>query len=244
MPEPSLKRLENLKKTTNILCTRKLDADVLKKAELNNIHIDCVPFIETMFTQSVDVENKVKELATQEITAIFTSKKAVEGVIGLLQTPPAKWNIFCTGGITKKTIIKFFGEDAIKGSGKHASDVKEKLCKKKLNIEKAYFFCGDQRMNDLPEYLPTQGIHVEELVVYKTIQIPQYIEKEYNGVMFFSPSAAHSYFSENTLPTDIPLFSIGNTTTATIKTYSANPIITSEWPGQDSLLNLVIEYFA
>jgi len=232
-----------LKKAINILCTRKLDADILKKAELNNIHIDCFPFIETMFTQSFEVEEKMKQLETQEINAVFTSKKAVEGVTGLLKTVP-KWNVFCTGGVTKKSIIKFFGENAIQGSGKHASDVKEKLCKQKSNIAKVYFFCGDQRMNDLPQSLPQQGIEVEEMIMYKTILIPQYIDKDYDGVLFFSPSAAHSYFSENTLPTDIPLFSIGNTTTATIKTYNANPILTSEWPGQESLINVVIDYFA
>lgn len=231
-----------MRKPINILCTRKLDAEVLKKAELNNIHIDCVPFIETIFTQSLEVENEVKSLEEQEIFAVFTSKKAVEGVTGLLKTVP-KWHIFCTGGVTKKSIVKFFGEDAILDSGKHASDVKQKLCKKKYNLQKVYFFCGDQRMNDLPESLPAEGIEVEEMIMYKTILIPQYIEKDYDGVMFFSPSAAHSYFSENTLPTDIPLFSIGNTTTATIKTYSANPVITSEWPGQESLVNLVIERF-
>lgn len=232
-----------MKNAINILCTRQLDADVLKKAELNNIHIDCIPFIETIFTQSFEVENKMKELESQEINAVFTSRKAVEGVTGLLKTVP-KWNIFCTGGVTKKSIVKYFGEDAIVGSGKHASDVKQKLCRKSLNIEKVYFFCGDQRMNDLPESLPAQGIEVEEMTMYKTILLPQYIDKNYDGVMFFSPSAAHSYFSENTIPLDIPLFSIGNTTTATIKTYSANPIITSEWPGQESLVNLVVERFA
>lgn len=233
-----------MRKTINILCTRKLDASILKKAELHNIHIDCIPFIETIFAQSIDVELKIKELAAEEATVIFTSKKAVEGIIRLLKNPPKNWHIFCTGGITKKTIIQFFGESSIKGSGKHASDVKDKICKQKSSIKKAYFFCGDQRMNDLPEYLPQQGIDITELVVYKTIQIPQYIEKEYNGVMFFSPSAAHSYFSENTLPTDVTLFSIGNTTTATIRTYSSNQIITSEWPGQESLLNLVIDHFS
>ncbi|MFT4204879.1 MAG: uroporphyrinogen-III synthase [Chitinophagaceae bacterium] len=232
-----------MSKAINILCTRKLDAKVLKKAELNNIHINCVPFIETIFTQSSDVENKVKELETQEIVAVFTSKKAVEGVIGLLTTVP-NWKIFCTGGITKNSIIKYFGEDHIVESGKHASDVKQKILKRKSSILKVYFFCGDQRMNDIPESLPTQGIQVEEMVVYKTILLPQYIDKDYDGIMFFSPSAAHSYFSENTLPTETPLFSIGNTTTATIKTYSANPIITSEWPGQESLANLVIQHFS
>ncbi len=148
-----------MKREINILCTRKLDANILKKAELNNIHIDCVPFIETIFTHSLEVEKKLKELETQEIVAAFTSKKAVEAITKILQTAP-HWKIFTTGGITKKSIIKYFGEDAIMGSGKHASDVKEKLFENKDNISKVYFFCGDQRMNDIPEYLPEQGIEV------------------------------------------------------------------------------------
>jgi uroporphyrinogen-III synthase len=53
----------------------------------------------------------------------------------------------------------------------------------------------------------------------------------------------HSFFSENTIATNVVLFSIGTTTTATIKTYCINKVITSEWPGKENMIDLVLNYY-
>ena len=81
------------------------------------------------------------------------------------------------------------------------------------------------------------------MIVYKTIQTPKTIEKNYDAVVFFSPSAVHSFFSVNTLPINTVIFSIGKTTTATIQSYCSNMIITSEWPGKEQMIDRVLEYF-
>ncbi|QES89574.1 uroporphyrinogen-III synthase [Rhizosphaericola mali] len=231
-----------MKKEINILCTRLLDVPVVNKAIQKGIFIDCMPFIRTEFMIDGAIAEKVKQLANTKINAVFTSAKAVDGVAGILGNIVPDWNIYCTGGATKKKVNKLWGDKVFVVSGKHAVDIKNKIIAD-ATINEVVFFCGDQRMNDIPENLPLNGIAVDEMIVYKTILTPKIINKDYDGIMFFSPSAAHSFFSDNTIKTDVVLFSIGQTTSEIIKTYSANEIVTSEWPGQETLVDQIIQYF-
>ncbi len=225
----------------HILCTRPLDQPLIEKADQKNIHIDVVPFIETAPLLDEETIEKIRQLSIQNIVAVFTSVNAAEAVIGQLSVKP-NWQIFCMGGVTKQLVFDFFGEDAVSGTARNASLLAEKIVSQKT-VQQVYFFCGEQRMDDLPETLQRHHIAVQEVVVYTTIQTPVQIEKNYDGVIFFSPSAVHSFFSLNTVPTEVVLFAIGKTTTATIQTYCANKVVTSEWPGKEQMVDLVIQYF-
>lgn len=218
-----------------------LDDTLIKRAAECQLTIECVSFIETKHLQSETLQHRLQDLATEPVTAVFTSMNAVNAVALQLPQVPG-WKIFCTGGITKEYVIKYFGENAIAATAKNATILAEKIVA--ANTSSAIvFFCGDQRLNDLPETLQTHGKSVEEIVVYTTEQTPVFIEKNYDGILFFSPSAAHSFFSLNTLPTGVVLFSIGQTTAATIQSYCTNKLVTSEWPGAESMIDLIIEYY-
>jgi len=225
----------------NILCTRSLDSMLVYKAANNGIRIDEVAFVETEPILINEVKQQVQTIATKKATVVFTSMNAVDAVTSqLLQKPD--WKIYCVGGITKETVFNFFGEKSVAGTAKNARMLAEKII---LSGEKneVFFFCGDQRLDELPEMLKANDIKVNEIVVYATRLIPNFITKNYDGIIFFSPSAVHSFFSENTIATNVVLFSIGTTTTATIKTYCINKIVTSEWPGKENMIDLVLEYY-
>jgi uroporphyrinogen-III synthase len=224
-----------------LLSTRMLDDMLLARAAENYLIIDCIPFIETRHLESEILQQHLQALAGEPVTAVFTSMNAVNAVASQLPVVP-HWRIFCTGGLTKEYVIKYFGESAIAATAKNATVLAEKIIAANPSSP-IIFFCGDQRLNDLPELLHTHGKTVEEVVVYTTEQTPVFIEKNYNGVLFFSPSAVHSFFSLNTIPTDVVLFSIGKTTAATIQSYCANKVVTSEWPGAESMIDLIIEYY-
>jgi uroporphyrinogen-III synthase len=81
-------------------------------------------------------------------------------------------------------------------------------------------------------------------VVYQTIILPRKLEKEYDAVLFFSPSAAESFFTKNKLPQKTIVFAIGNTTKETVGSYCSNQIIVSVLPGKDSMVEQAIEYFS
>ena len=79
--------------------------------------------------------------------------------------------------------------------------------------------------------------------MYQTIATPHKIDKEYFGILFFSPSAVQSFFSKNKVCEKTILFAIGNTTANEIKKYSTNKIIISDEPGKENLVTKMIEYF-
>jgi len=225
----------------SILCTRSLQEQLIHKAAASNIDIDAVGFIETEAISSVQLIQQIEAFALQKIVAVFTSVNAVEAVIKHLTLIP-DWSIFCLGGITKELVYGFFGEANVAATAKNATALADKIIQIKT-IEEVVFFCGDQRLDELPETLRYNSITVNELVVYTTVQLPFFIEKNYDAFIFFSPSAVHSFFSMNTVPINAIMFSIGKTTTATIQTYCTNKIVTSEWPGKDQMIENVISYF-
>lgn len=225
----------------SILCTRPLDQLLTSKAEGKNILIDTATFIETEPVKTVEVVQQVKAFAVQKIYAVFTSMNAADAVIEQLKEIP-DWKIFCLGGVTKEHILTFFGKDRLEGTAKNATALCERIIAAK-EMKELVFFCGDHRLDELPETLRRHNISVQEIIVYNTIQTPQYVDKDYDAIMFFSPSAVHSFFSLNTLQLNVVLFAIGKTTAATIHTYCTNTVVTSEWPGKEHMVDLAVNYF-
>jgi len=112
-----------------------------------------------------------------------------------------------------------------------------------VDNKKIIFFCGDQRRDELPAILKDHGIEVEEIVVYKTIPQTIRIDKQYDGIAFYSPSAVDSFFSVNDLNASTIVFSIGLTTSDAIRKYVDNKIIVTTQPGKENLVNRIIDYY-
>lgn len=224
-----------------ILCTRPLDNMLIYKATNSGINMDIISFVETEPVISPEVIQQIQSYGLKKATVVFTSMNAVDAVTSQLTSVP-DWRIYCVGGITKETVFNFFGEKTVAGTAKNAKALAEKIILSK-DVQHIAFFCGDHRLDELPEMLQANAIAVDEVVVYKTIFISSFITKNYDGIIFFSPSAVHSFFSDNTIATNVVLFSIGNTTTATIKTYCNNKVVTSEWPGKENMIDLVLDYY-
>jgi len=224
-----------------ILCTRPLDNMLIYKATNSGINMDIISFVETEPVISPEVIQQVQSYGLKKATVVFTSMNAVDAVTSQLTSVP-DWRIYCVGGITKETVFNFFGEKTVASTAKNAKALAEKIILSR-DVQHIVFFCGDHRLDELPEMLQANAIAVDEVVVYKTIFISSFITKNYDGIIFFSPSAVHSFFSDNTIATNVVLFSIGNTTTATIKTYCNNKVVTSEWPGKENMIDLVLDYY-
>jgi uroporphyrinogen-III synthase len=78
--------------------------------------------------------------------------------------------------------------------------------------------------------------------VYKTEEVPVKVSKDYNGILFFSPSAVRSFFSRNTIGDKTTPFTAGTTTANALSTYT-NKVVISEHPSQASMINKLIEYY-
>lgn len=230
-------------KNINLLSTRPLDEALVKKAREHQILIDSISFIETENTIGRHISEEIKALASQSVTAVFTSMNGAEAVIDTLAKDALQpaWKIYCMGAATQTLIREYFVSGNICGIGKNAIELSVSITKDE--VKEVIFFCGNQRRDELPEQLQKKNIKVKEIVVYETNEIPIKIEKAYNGILFFSPSAVKSFFSVNSIPNDTVLFSIGYTTAAEIQKNCNNKVIISDFPAKDKLTEEAIKYF-
>ena len=70
---------------------------------------------------------------------------------------------------------------------------------------------------------------------------PEKIEKEYQAILFLSPSAVKSFFSLNKISSSTLLLAIGKTTAAEIKNWCENRILIGQETSTDSLVDKLIE---
>jgi uroporphyrinogen-III synthase len=226
----------------SILCTRPLDDSLIKTAKQLGIDIDVLSFIETTAARSTDEQQEIETALLKPATVVFTSMNAVDAVTMELDGQQPHWNIFCIGNTTNKLVQQYFGNESVAGTADSAAELAG-LIVEKNDIDEVIFFCGDKRRDELPEILRKNDIEVNEIVVYQTLAVPHKVEKQYHGILFFSPSAVESFFSINKLPATTLLFAIGNTTANEIKKYTGNKIITGDEPGKENLVNKMIAYF-
>jgi uroporphyrinogen-III synthase len=231
-----------LHKQTHILSTRPLTPSLIATAAARNIIIISDSFITTIAVNDPQNRKEIKRLADEELVAVFTSMNAADAVAAELKDKQPAWKIFSIGTTTKNILQKRFKDSNIIGGAENAASLADQIISEG-NTHSVIFFCGDQRRDELPEKLNEHNIQVKEIIVYKTVPQPHRLERTYDGIMFFSPSAVESFFVNNTVPPETIFFSIGDTTRKTIEQYSTNKVITSDHPGKEDLVNKVILYF-
>ena len=225
-----------------ILSTREIDASFITDAAEKNIMVDISPFIKTEPIRSIETQQEIELALIESITVVFTSVNAVEAVATELLDLKPDWKIYCIGCATKQAVEKYFGKDSVTGIADNAKALAELMIEETENDE-VFFFCGEQHRMELPTILRKNGIEVTEIIVYQTILLPHKIEKNYNGILFFSPTAVESFFQKNKLSSQTILFAIGETTAKEIKKFSKNKILIAGEPSKKSLLNETVNFF-
>ncbi len=231
--------MQSIKPT--ILCTGPVEESLLLSPEYKDADIDVIPFTTISTELPESTQRQIKEILTKKKVVIFTSSNAVRSVGSYMKEQPADWTIFCIGNTTFSLAKKYFGEENIKEVASTASKLAEKIIPI-INEKEVVFFCGNLRRSELPDALLKKGIAVKEIIVYKTSLVPVSINKKYDAVLFFSPSAAESFFSRNSVPRNTALFVMGETTALSIKKYSTNKIITGDEPDKNKLISQAIRF--
>jgi len=236
--------LINSKLTQNkitILSTRPIDDELINEAAKQNINIEVFSFIATEPIDDLDTYNEIEIALTETATIVFTSMNAVDAVASHLNEFGPDWKIYCIGNATRKLVAEHFGDNSIAGTANDATELAQKIIDD--DIDDVIFFCGDKRRDELPALLRDKEIEVTEIEVYETKFIRHKIHKTYDGILFFSPSAVESFFSNNKLQERTILFAIGNTTANEIKKYSSNKIVIGDEPGKRNLVEKAINFF-
>ena len=225
-----------------ILCTRPVDNSLTQKALTQHIRLDTLSFIATEPIQTIEVQQEIEQAALQVATVIFTSMNAVEAVTDTLDGHVPEWQIYCIGHTTKQLVETYFGTGTVTGSADSAAELADLIIENN-DAEEVIFFCGNKRRDDLLNKLQDENIIVNEIVVYLTKDIQHRVAERYDAILFFSPSAAESFFKINNPVPECILFAIGNTTRKTIEQFCENKIIVSKSPGKDMLVEQALTYF-
>ncbi|HEY1017523.1 MAG TPA: uroporphyrinogen-III synthase [Sediminibacterium sp.] len=229
-------------KRIQILSTRPITGAQLDNARKKGVDITVQSFIETTALQEIAVQQEIEWVSVQETVVVFTSMNAVVAVTDMLDGHVPSWRIYCMGYATQKLVAEYFGETSIAGTGASALELAETIIEEE-EPDELIFFCGNIRRDELPVKLSRQGITVHEICVYETLATPHKMEKTFDGILFFSPSAAESFFSNNTIPPETVLFAIGQTTRDTLARFTRNKIVVSKEPGKDEMVGQAVKYF-
>jgi uroporphyrinogen-III synthase len=222
----------------NILSTASLPFERLGHVP-ESIEIKVLPFIKIISTPSVELKPIITEWAMEKRNIIFTSAHATRIVAENVNAVP-DWKIYCTRNETRFVVQKFFGVNSISKYAENALSLSQYIIND--GIKNAIFFCGDQRMDILPDILKKNGVNLTELVVYKTRLTPVQLKENPDAVLFFSPTAVRSFFSVNTLESDTRIFAMGRTTAEALSNFTSQEIIISRESDKAHVVNMAIEY--
>jgi uroporphyrinogen-III synthase len=231
-------------KTIHILSTRPIQTSLIEQAGSVGIQIDQKEFIRTEPIMSPEKAALVQEIP-DHATLVFTSTNAVEVLFKLVHeykiALPANCKVFSVDGRTSLAINALFPTFLPLATSENARALAEEMLKH--DIEQAYYFCGNIRRDELPAILQANGVSVREMELYRTEATPEKIDRIYDGVIYFSPSAVSSYFSVNEIPPHTTCFAIGETTATAIREQTTNDIVIAAKPRQDNIISMIIKHY-
>lgn len=212
-----------------ILSTKELPASLLAMAAEKGIDITVGKFIHI---QPVSITTA---LPVADSVVVFTSAHAVTA-------SDRSWQVYCLNGATLEAVKERLPHATVIATASDAAALAQQIIQH--HVTSATFFCGNIRRHELPDLLQQHGIELKEIVVYETTAVPALTTNDYDGILFFSPSAVKSYFTVNTPAAAVICFAIGNTTANTLKEYTTNKIIISpDAPSAEQMVQTAISYF-
>ena len=224
-----------------LLSTRPLPKALIEAAAEKNVIIEELSFIATRPIEDDELLQKIKKLAKEKHTIVFTSMNAVEAVASQVTNVP-DWQIYSLGNTTRKLIEEAWGTDKIVASAENAQRLGERLIDD--GVEEVVFFCGNIRRDELPNKIRSEGGIVDEVVVYETEETPTALQREYDGILFFSPSAVHAFYSQNKPSKNTVLFAIGKTTEEAIRQHKCHKIVVANVTVKAEMAQQAIDYLS
>lgn len=189
----------------SVLSTKKLSlsqTELLLNAGLSLVQYDAIKIESLPFEVPSGVKN-----------AIITSQNAVRSI---LNSEFKIQNCFCVGEKTK-ALLEENGFRVIK-MAEYAAELADYLENNNQN-DSFHFFCGNIRSDEIPTRLKENNIALREIEVYKTTLNPKKFERQFDAILFFSPSGVKSFVAENTLGRSLTVC-IGTTTASEAKKHT------------------------
>lgn len=177
-----------------------------------------------------------KDFTIEQEWVIFTSQNAVQAVFQSGQNITQK--ILCVGEKTAEMIQKYW-----KIEPSYVAQQAEELAEYSVTqkITNILFFSGNIRKDTLVENFKRYHVDYKEVTIYQTELLYPIVNITPTALVFFSPSAVDSFFKNNSIPQNTPIFVIGKTTAEQVQSYGYQSIIAPK-STVESLLHLVNDY--
>jgi len=215
-------------RSVKVLSTKKITPS--QREIIRNTNIDLVEY------NAISIEKQSIKITEKIENAIITSQNAARIII---ESKISINKVYCVG--SKTTILLIENGYFVSKTAKNALELAQFLVKNHKN-DVFSFFCGNKRRAELPKELQENNINFIEEVLYNTVLNAQSFEKEFEAVLFYSPSGVQSYVKENSLKNSMA-FCIGNTTAKEAEKHTSN-IIISNISSVENVLDLVQNTFA
>jgi uroporphyrinogen-III synthase len=224
----------------SILSTASLPLERIKNIPAL-VEVQIIPFIEIIPRPGVELMPVITEYGSEKLDVVFTSAHAVKIVSGLLKQKP-DWIIYCIRNETRIAVLNWFGSEIECKFASNALYLSRLMISE--GVKEALFFCGDQRLDILPDNLRKYGVELDELVVYDTRLKPVKLKEPPEIILFFSPTAVRSFFSMNDISSGTTVIAMGTTTAAALKQYTEHTVIISPEADKTYVFNMALDYAA
>ncbi len=208
----------------------------------SHLIFDIIPFIETNLSVDEESIDALQQLVNQNAFVVVTSQIAVNWLRENMTIIP-NWSIACMKGQTEKALVDLGWGKLIQFTAKNSLELAKAIASNVPKSNIITFVGSNQRLANLPNYLENQDFSVKELVAYTTIAKYQEIDKQYDAIIFLSPSAVNSFFDHYSIGAQVKLFAIGQTTSEAIYKRTNNESIVSDGTSQSELFNTIINYY-
>ena len=240
----------------HILSTRKLNSSAIRQARDEGFEICEKEFIRIQPRLDKKIVEGFENLgaAGKNVLMIFTSANAVYALAEIFESCAGggrqrlvdltgEWKIACLAGRTAAAVRELFPRISIPALGNDATGLAHEILRVCEPGTELVFCCGNQRRSELPELIGHRGWHLHEMVLYETHSGAVKLDEIFDGIIFFSPSAVHSFFSLNELPAGTVCFAIGDTTASAIRRHTGARIVVSREASQEKILEAVKSFF-
>ena len=169
--------------------------------------------------------------------AIFTSKQAVRACLaGNPDGDLSGASCLCVGAKTASLIREHGGK--VLEFASSATELASWISRKYTD-QSFIYYCGNRRLDIIPEALERMSVSWEEVTVYHTQMVKRSFDHPFEGILFFSPSGVESYTSLNPVG-KATAYCIGPTTAAEVNKHTKKYKIATT-PDLEALAALVIQ---
>lgn len=176
-----------------------------------------------------------------ESQLVFSSQNAVHLAFSnaALKSKLEGKQFFCVGEKTQALLVGL-GQKVIKMC-ENSALLADFIVKNHKN-DRFTFICGRLRRPEIEIALKHHQMALECIEIYETLLTPKTFENEFDGILFFSPSAVESYFKQNSWNPSTHGFCIGSTTASTLQKYTSHYSI-AKAPNESQLLLSIHQYY-